>query len=67
MPFPPPGDGPNSGIKPGSPVSEALAGRLYNCVTWASLNGHAFYQDEKSREKKLLEKISSFLLVVITL
>ena len=29
LPFPPPGDLPNSGIKPVSPISPALAGRLF--------------------------------------
>ena len=29
LPFPPPGDLPDSGIQPPSPVSSALAGRLF--------------------------------------
>ena len=35
LPFPPPGDLPEPGIEPVSPVSPALAGRLrYHCTTW---------------------------------
>ena len=32
LPFPLPGDLPNSGVEPRSPVSPALAGRLFTCV-----------------------------------
>ena len=32
LPFPLPGDLPNSGIEPRSPVSPALAGRFFTCV-----------------------------------
>ena len=35
LPFPPPGDLPNSGIKPGSPVSPTLAGEFFTTsTTW---------------------------------
>ena len=34
LPFPPPGDSPNPGIKPPSPVSPAGRQVLYHCATW---------------------------------
>ena len=35
LPCPPPGDLPDPGIKPASPVSPALAGRFFcHCETW---------------------------------
>ena len=34
--FPSPGDLPGSGSESASPVSPAMAGRLYNCATWWS-------------------------------
>ena len=34
LPFPPPGDLPNPGIKPTSPVSPALAGRFFTTEPW---------------------------------
>ena len=34
LPFPPPGELPDPGIKPVPPASPALAGRLYHCTTW---------------------------------
>ena len=33
LPFPPPGDLPDSGIKPMSPISPALAGRFFTTET----------------------------------
>ena len=38
LPFPPPGDPPNPGIKPESPASPALAGGSFTtCTTWEAL------------------------------
>ena len=37
LPFPTPGDLPNSGIKPVSLVSPPLASGLYHCTTWEAL------------------------------
>jgi len=38
LPFPPPGDPPNPGIKPESPASPALAGRCFTTyATWEAL------------------------------
>ena len=34
LPFPTPGDLPHPGIEFESPVSPALAGRVYHCATW---------------------------------
>ena len=41
LPFPPPGDFPDSGIKPMSPI---LAGRFFtNCTTWGALTYICLY------------------------
>ena len=49
LPFPPPRDLPESGIKPSSPVSPALASRFFTTVP----PGHPFIDKWKRRMKKL--------------
>jgi len=47
LPFPPPGDLPNSGIKPGSPVSPTLAGEFFTTSTTWEADTKTTYQMEE--------------------
>ena len=47
LPFPPPGDRPNSGIEPASPVSPALADRFFY-ATGEYIYCHNSFKQEKN-------------------
>ena len=50
LPFPTPGDLPDPGIEPESPVSPALAEGLYQCGTWKALDSQRETQIDSQKE-----------------
>ena len=59
---PPPGDLPDAGIKPRSPVSPALAGRFFaTSTTWEALVGYTPVQNKKLKKKGLFTMKNNFL------
>ena len=46
LPFPPPGDPPDPGTEPGSPLSPTLAGGFFTgSATWKALSSSCYYKD----------------------
>ena len=63
LPRPPPGDLPNLGVEPKSPVSPALAGRFF--IHWATREAHASLTGSVSLEHPQLIQELSYIAGVI--